>query len=148
MNELEARAVGMVLASLLYTSNGLQQTQVGVVTPYKAQERLLHALHAKSNQEGPEVATIDSFQGREKEVVVVSCVRANAAGTLGFLADARRMNVAITRARRGLIMLGHPPTLQQKQTAWGAFCSWADDRGLIIPLDVVRQAAQGSSFGN
>ena len=78
-------------------------------------------------------------QGREKEVIVLSCVRANAKGILGFLADPRRMNVALTRARRGLIVLGHAPTLEQKGTVWGQFCSWAEEEQVALELDVIRR---------
>jgi superfamily I DNA and/or RNA helicase len=57
------------------------------------------------------VDTVDGFQGREKEAVVVSLVRSNEAGELGFLADVRRMNVAITRARKKLVVVGDGATV-------------------------------------
>ena len=58
-----------------------------------------------------EIDTVDGFQGREKEAIVISLVRSNAKGEIGFLADIRRMNVAMTRARRKLLVIGDSATL-------------------------------------
>jgi superfamily I DNA and/or RNA helicase len=58
-----------------------------------------------------EIDTVDGFQGREKEAVLISLVRSNATGEIGFLSDTRRMNVALTRARRKLIVVGDSATL-------------------------------------
>ena len=58
-----------------------------------------------------EVGTVDGFQGREKEAVVICLVRSNGEGEIGFLSDERRMNVALTRARRKLIIIGDSATL-------------------------------------
>jgi ATP-dependent RNA/DNA helicase IGHMBP2 len=68
-------------------------------------------LRQNSQDERIEIGTVDGFQGREKEAVVISLVRSNADGEIGFLADARRMNVALTRARRKLIVIGDSATV-------------------------------------
>jgi superfamily I DNA and/or RNA helicase len=60
---------------------------------------------------GLEIDSVDGFQGREKEAVVLSLVRSNLEGEVGFLADVRRMNVALTRARRKLLIVGDSATL-------------------------------------
>ena len=92
-------------------SRGVAPADVAVIAAYDAQVRRLRALLADERAAGLEVATVDGFQGREKEAVVVDLVRSNADGTIGFLADTRRMNVALTRARRFLLVIGDSATL-------------------------------------
>jgi ATP-dependent RNA/DNA helicase IGHMBP2 len=87
---------------------GVRPTEIAVITPYAAQARLLRELITDTEIE---IDTVDGFQGREKEAVIISLVRSNAKGELGFLADTRRMNVALTRARRKLIVFGDSATL-------------------------------------
>jgi ATP-dependent RNA/DNA helicase IGHMBP2 len=87
---------------------GLRPDEIGVISPYAAQVALLRSLLP---DDGLEVDTVDAFQGREKEAVVVSLVRSNDAGELGFCADVRRLNVALTRARRRLFLVGDSATL-------------------------------------
>jgi superfamily I DNA and/or RNA helicase len=79
-----------------------------VIAPYAAQVRLLRDLLPVP---GLEIDSVDGFQGREKEAVVLSLVRSNPEGEIGFLADVRRTNVALTRARRKLIVVGDSATL-------------------------------------
>ena len=90
---------------------GLRPDQVAVITPYDAQARRLRDLLADARREGLEVGTVDGFQGREQEAVIVDLVRSNHDGQLGFLRDVRRMNVALTRAKRFLLVLGDSATL-------------------------------------
>lgn len=92
-------------------SRGLAPADVAVIAAYDAQVRRLRALLAAERAAGLEVATVDGFQGREKEAVVVDLVRSNPDGQIGFLADTRRMNVALTRARRFLLVIGDSATL-------------------------------------
>jgi ATP-dependent RNA/DNA helicase IGHMBP2 len=87
---------------------GVSPSEIAVISPYSAQVRLLRE---KLDYPGLEVDTVDGFQGREKEAVVISLVRSNPEGEIGFLADVRRMNVAMTRARRKLLMIGDSATL-------------------------------------
>lgn len=87
---------------------GLAAADIGVITPYAAQVRWLREQLAVT---GLEIDSVDGFQGREKEAILISLVRSNPRGEIGFLADVRRMNVALTRARRKLLVVGDSATL-------------------------------------
>ncbi len=87
---------------------GLRPEEMAVISPYSAQVRLLASLMPHPDIE---VDSVDGFQGREKEAVVLSLVRSNVEGEMGFLTDTRRMNVAMTRARRKLVVIGDSATL-------------------------------------
>lgn len=78
---------------------------------------------------GIKVASVDGFQGSEKEVIVFSTVRSNEERNVGFLSDHRRLNVALTRAKRGLIVIGNKRTLCADET-WKAWFSWVEKHGL------------------
>ena len=88
--------------------SGLRPQEIAVIAPYAAQVRWLR-MHSEFNH--LEIDTVDGFQGREKEAVVMCTVRSNTEGEVGFLSDSRRMNVALTRARRQLIVIGDSATL-------------------------------------
>lgn len=93
-----------------------ERIDVGVISPYKAQVQYLRQLIKKDAFFKPyrqliTVNTVDGFQGQERDVILISLVRANEKGEIGFLGDLRRMNVAITRARMKLIILGNAATL-------------------------------------
>ena len=99
-NPGEAAAV-MALVRRLIKSGAAQPEDIGVITPYSAQVGVLRDLRAADDTLAKlEISTVDGFQGREKEAIIISAVRSNEQGEVGFLSDARRMNVAVTRARR------------------------------------------------
>ena len=106
LNRREAHLVCRKVRALL--DSGVAADRIAVIAPYAAQVRLLDDLLAV---DGLEIDSVDGFQGREKEAVVISLVRSNPKGEIGFLADVRRMNVAMTRARRKLIVIGDSATL-------------------------------------
>ncbi len=93
-----------------------EHIDVGIISPYKAQVQLLRRMLKADRYWKPfrnliTVNTVDGFQGQERDVIVISLVRSNDEGEIGFLRDLRRMNVAITRARMKLILIGHRTTL-------------------------------------
>jgi len=91
--------------------SGIPAKSIAMLTPYVAQARLLKQM--TGNDRSVEIGSIDGFQGREKEAVILSLVRSNTQGEVGFLGDTRRMNVGMTRARRLLIVLGDSGTLSR-----------------------------------
>ena len=116
VNEGEAYAVMMHVAGLL--GAGLAPSDIAVQSPYAAQVRLIRTKLADVAARGAapgadlvEVASVDSFQGREAEAVVISTVRSNDKQSVGFLADVRRANVAVTRARRHVCIVGDSVTV-------------------------------------
>ncbi len=104
-----AEEAGLVISELKkMLALGVPASEVAVISPYSAQVRLLAS---RSPEPLVEIDSVDGFQGREKELVIVSLVRSNHEGEMGFLTDTRRMNVAMTRARRKLIVIGDSRTL-------------------------------------
>lgn len=87
---------------------GLNPSDIAVIGPYAAQVRWLRQ---RCKFKAVEIDTVDGFQGREKEAILISLVRSNSNGEIGFLGDTRRMNVALTRAKRKLIVIGDSATL-------------------------------------
>ncbi|XP_040819675.1 probable helicase senataxin isoform X4 [Ochotona curzoniae] len=107
---------------------------IGIITHYKAQKTMIQKdLDREFDRKGPaEVDTVDAFQGRQKDCVIVTCVRANALqGSIGFLASLQRLNVTITRAKYSLFILGHLRTLMENPH-WNQLIQDAQKRGAII----------------
>lgn len=135
-NAAEAEVVAQVVRGFLQ-SGELRLEQIGIVTPYASQVRLLRRIlnvprRAPADGSGVlEVSSVDGFQGREKEVIVFSAVRANAGGAVGFLGDPRRLNVMLTRAKRGLVVVGHHRTLSAESQFWQPWLRWAEGAGLV-----------------
>jgi len=108
-NPGEAKLVGDIAERLL--SQGIRPEDIAIISPYEDQVALIRTM---LRVEGLEIKTVDGFQGREKEVVIVSFVRSNKSGNIGFLHDLRRLNVSITRAKRKLVLIGDSNTLESE----------------------------------
>lgn len=96
---------------------GVKFSQIGIITPYEGQRSYIVSSMQQSGSlrkdlyKEIEVASVDAFQGREKDYIIVSCVRSNEHQGIGFLSDPRRLNVALTRAKYGIVILGNPKVL-------------------------------------
>mmetsp|Transcript_32338 Transcript_32338/g.50133 ORF Transcript_32338/g.50133 Transcript_32338/m.50133 type:complete len:1034 (+) Transcript_32338:241-3342(+) len=123
LNRTEASYVEKVVTHLLRI--GVTPAQIGVITPYDGQRKYVSEYMRRSGAlasalyEAIEVASVDAFQGREKDFILVSCVRSSETQGIGFLSDPRRLNVALTRARLGIVFLGNPRVLS-KNALWAA----------------------------
>ncbi|EEE61007.1 hypothetical protein OsJ_14822 [Oryza sativa Japonica Group] len=107
-------------------------SQVAVISPYRHQVKLLkdhfRSTFGDQSKEVIDVNTVDGFQGCEKEVVIFSCVRCNKEQKIGFVSDFRRMNVAITRARSAVLVVGSASTLKEDKH-WNNLVESAKERG-------------------
>jgi len=135
-NQPEADSIVSILTQVL-SAGELSASDIGVVTPYVGQVRLIRKLvqeKLKSFLDSPrdlDIQSVDGFQGREKELILFSAVRSNRRGSVGFLADWRRLNVMVTRARRGLIVLGNVSTLRT-DSSWASWIEWAQENGFEV----------------
>jgi len=125
-NRFEAKYIANLAKEAL--SSGLESNSIGIITPYLAQVKLIKTL---LDGVDIEVKSVDGFQGREKELILISLVRSNIAKSIGFLDDKRRLNVAITRARAKVVMIGSRVTLEanplfRKLFNWIEGCSRAN----------------------
>ena len=158
-NAREAGAVRGIVAALLRAGKAaVSPDDIGVIAPYQAQTKAIsqalrrRGVPVEEGSEGGdavqrmtrgcvEVRTVDGFQGREKRVIVLSTVRSNDRGAVGFLADSRRLNVALTRARDGLVVVGDPRTLVE-DPAWASWLRWmVASRLVMTPQELGLDAA-------
>ncbi|KAF8504182.1 P-loop containing nucleoside triphosphate hydrolase protein [Hysterangium stoloniferum] len=107
-NENEAEVVKRWVHRLV--AAGVKPSQIAIITPYQAQSQLLSTMLP---QPGLEIGTADGMQGRENEAIVLSLVRSNPEGNVGFLKERRRLNVAMTRAKRHLCIVGDSATIRR-----------------------------------
>ncbi|KAF1742439.1 hypothetical protein MXB_1920, partial [Myxobolus squamalis] len=151
LNRTEAAAVETFTTRLM--KSGVKPNQIGIITPYEGQRAYLVSYMQHSGHLNPtlyqtlEVASVDAFQGREKDYIIMSCVRSNDHQGIGFLNDSRRLNVAITRAKFGLIIIGNPRILS-RHTLWNNLLNDYKDKGLLvlsIYISKLNESAQNST---
>jgi len=135
LNRTEAANVEKITTRFLKA--GIKPEQIGIITPYEGQRAYLvqymqyqGSLHSRLYQE-IEIASVDAFQGREKDIIIMSCVRSNERQGIGFLNDPRRLNVALTRAKYGIIIVGNPKVLA-KQQLWNHLLNFYKDRKVLV----------------
>nr|XP_009503227.1 PREDICTED: probable helicase senataxin [Phalacrocorax carbo] len=133
-NPQEVKLVMELIRTIKEKRKDLGIRRIGIITPYSAQKKKIQEQLDrvfKNNSPG-EVDTVDAFQGREKDCIIVTCVRANSTkGSIGFLASLQRLNVTITRARFSLFILGRLKTLMENKD-WNELIQDAQKRGAII----------------
>ena len=132
-NEAEAVVAAQLIST--FFDMGIEEKAIGVISPYDDQVDLLSE---KLQQfEDLEIKTVDGFQGREKEIIIISFVRSNENQQIGFLNDVRRLNVAITRPKRKLIMIGDAETLSGNKV----YAALLDE----VPVIEVSELEEGST---
>ncbi|MCO5598802.1 hypothetical protein L7F22_052901 [Adiantum nelumboides] len=135
LNRTEASNVEKIITA--FFKAGITPDQIGVVTPYEGQRSFIvnymqfHGKLRKEFYKEVEVASVDAFQGREKDYIILSCVRSNEHQGIGFLSDPRRLNVALTRAKYGLVILGNPKVLS-KHPLWHYLLVHYKEKGCLV----------------
>ena len=135
VNRIEAANVEKIVTQLM--RSGISGTQLGIITPYEGQRAFITAYLQNFGTLGPihyreiEISSVDSFQGREKDFIILSCVRSNENLGIGFLQDNRRLNVALTRAKYGLIICGNAKVLA-KQQLWNNLLNHYNENGVLV----------------
>jgi regulator of nonsense transcripts 1 len=135
INRYEAFMVSQIITRLCRAQ--VHPRQIGVITPYAGQRFYLKQFLSAAGElpldfyPHIEIASVDSFQGGERDYIILSCVRANIHSTIGFLKDPRRLNVAITRAKMGLVIIGSARVLATNKL-WYAFINHFQSRELLV----------------
>ncbi|TVY16123.1 Regulator of nonsense transcripts 1-like protein [Lachnellula arida] len=135
LNRTEASNVEKIVTR--FFKAGVKPEDIGVITPYEGQRSFVVSsmqntgTFKKESYKEIEVASVDAFQGREKDFIVLSCVRSNDHQGIGFLSDPRRLNVALTRAKYGLVVLGNPKVLS-KHPLWHYLLQHFKERNCLV----------------
>lgn len=145
LNRTEASNVEKIVTR--FFKAGIKPEQIGIVTPYEGQRSYIvssmqtNGSLRKELYKEVEVASVDAFQGREKDYIILSCVRSNEHQGIGFLSDPRRLNVALTRAKYGLVVIGNPKVLS-KQPMWHHLLTHYKEKATLVegPLSNLQQS--------
>ncbi|KXT02804.1 hypothetical protein AC578_5396 [Pseudocercospora eumusae] len=135
LNRTEAQNVEKIVTR--FFKAGVSPSAIGIITPYEGQRSYVvqsmqqTGTFKKEHYKEVEVASVDAFQGREKDFIVLSCVRSNDHQGIGFLSDPRRLNVALTRAKYGCVILGNPKVLS-KHPLWHYLLLHFKERNCLV----------------
>lgn len=135
LNRTEAANVEKIVTR--FFKSGVVPSQIGIITPYEGQRSYItnfmqfNGSLRKDLYKEIEVASVDAFQGREKDYIILSCVRSNEHQGIGFLNDPRRLNVALTRAKYGMVLLGNPRVLS-KHALWHHLLTHYKEKACLV----------------
>ena len=123
---------------------------IGIITPYNAQKYKLYDRFFSDEYENLRIESVDGFQGMEKEYIIISTVRSNLKGKIGFLSLYKRLNVALTRAKKGVIILGNAECLAKKKGIWKELIYFYLNKKLIVKgnLNHLQLVEKNEIFGN
>ena len=132
----EAMALVSFLEAFLSSQYSLKTEDIGIITPYSAQVAEIERLLRRKGVSGIMVGSVAAFQGSEKELILMSTVRCNSNNEIGFLKEERRLNVSISRARRGIVIFGNARTLHfgNVEGAWTSLLERAAEKGFLVQL--------------
>lgn len=153
LNRIEAMNCERIVTRLF--RDGIKPEQIGIITPYEGQRAFLVQYMTMSGTMDKdlyasiEVASVDAFQGREKDFIIFSCVRSNDQQNIGFLRDYRRLNVALTRAKYGLVILGNPRSFT-RDFLWTKLLIHFREKGCLVEgrLDNLQLSVVQLEFAN
>ena len=130
-NKTEINLIYSIVKKLI--NAGVDPCDIGIITPYNAQKfRLCEKFYLNNNYENLRIESVDGFQGMEKKYIIISTVRSNDAGDIGFLTSKKRLNVALTRAKNGLIILGNGQCLSKRAGIWRDLIDFYYSKKLIV----------------
>merc|ERR1712154_269529 len=140
VNEMEIICLEEILGRLMEFPEFLKEIgSIGIITPYLAhklaiEHRVVNPIRnvLLDNEVVVDCATVDEFQGSERDIIVFSCVRSNGQKNIGFLNDRARINVAITRAKYALWIIGNATFLQEADAMWKALVDDVLERDLLV----------------
>ncbi|XVF85504.1 hypothetical protein PTKIN_Ptkin17bG0122900 [Pterospermum kingtungense] len=145
-NMVEVAVVQRLVRNLFKAWDGSGQLSIGIISPYAAQ---VVAIQEKISREydkfdgfAVKVNSVDGFQGGEEDIIMISTVRSNSSGAIGFLSSSQRTNVALTRARHSLWILGNGRTLAKSESVWEALVHDAKARHCFFNADENKELAE------
>lgn len=149
-NEAEVNVIVTILRNIIDVNEGQEGWEdklksIGIITGYNAQvtlitDKLSEIYGQQCNAlDFIEIDSVDGFQGKEKDLIILSCVRSNNQRDIGFMRDDRRLNVALTRARRGLIVIGNADTLSGGDKLWANFIAFMRNSGRVVDAANIEQ---------
>jgi len=133
VNKYEATVVLQIVQRLL--KSNVNPNNIGIITPYTGQSSYLtNFLSSSIDNFGTNImiSSVDSFQGGERDYIIFSSVRSNRDNTIGFLGDPKRLNVTVTRARYGLIMVGNASLLSSSSILWHKFITFLQKKNVVV----------------